>query len=228
MAGEIAQEVAVALALGSAAIGAGGSVLSQVVGGRITSRRERKKAEADERRWRTESDAKRRDRNLDQKIELFSRFLAALEGIQRAEAWSSPVSHADFLAHNQTLDEAQQILEEIGLIAPEVYPHAKATHKSVTSMLFAKLHPGFPVGHPVMVTEARNAEAVLGFWMANTRAAIRSYINHEPVAFPDEALAELKKENREAARVAGEAAKTWRAPSTSATASSENSWSEGR
>jgi hypothetical protein len=133
LAGEIAQEVAVALALSSAAIGAGGSVLSQIVGGVIVSRREKKKAEADERRWHIEADAKRRDRSLDHKIELFSRFLAALEGIQRAEAWGSPVSHQDFMAHNQTLDEAQQVLEEIGLIAPDVYRHANATHRSVTT-----------------------------------------------------------------------------------------------
>jgi hypothetical protein len=78
MAGEIAQEVAVALALGSAAIGAGGSILSQVVAGVITSRREKKKAQADEKRWQLESDAKRRDRSLDHKIALFAKFIASV------------------------------------------------------------------------------------------------------------------------------------------------------
>jgi hypothetical protein len=222
LAGEIAQEVAVALALSSAAIGAGGSVLSQIVGGVIVSRREKKKAEADERRWHIEADAKRRDRSLDHKIELFSRFLAALEGIQRAEAWGSPVSHQDFMAHNQTLDEAQQVLEEIGLIAPDVYRHANATHRSVTTMLFTKVHVGYPIGHPVFVTGARNAEETLRFWMGQTRVAIRSYINHEPVAWPEQALAELKLAQRQANKDAEEAAKTWSAPSASTTPSAED------
>lgn len=225
MAGEIAQEVAVALALGSAAIGAGGSVLSQVVGGIITGRRERRKAEADEHRWRVESDAKRRDRSLDHKIGLFSRFLATIEGIQRAESWGSPVSHSNFMAYNQTLDEAQQVLEEIGLIAPDVYPHAKATHRSASVMLFAKSHAGYPVGHPVFVTGARNAEETLQFWMIHTREAIRSYINHEPVELPEQALTELKVEQRKAVKAAQEAAKTWSAPSGPSASSSEENWS---
>jgi hypothetical protein len=51
--------------------------------------------------------------------------------------------------------------------------------------------------------------------MGQTRVAIRSYINHEPVEWPEQALSELKLAQRQANKDAEEAAKTWSAPSAS-------------
>ena len=72
-----------------------------------------------------------------------------------------------------------------------------------------------------MVTTARHAEETLQFWMGNSRSAIRSYINHEPVEWPEQAIAEHNREQRERAKVAAEAAKTWSAPSAASTVAPE-------
>ena len=203
MAGEIAQEVAVALALGSAAIGAGGSILSQVVAGVITSRREKKKARADEKRWQLESDAKRRDRSLDHKIALFARFMASVQGIERAEAWGNPITHATFMGHSQTLDELQRVVEEIGLIAPEVHRHARAAYVSLNKMLIAKVRTDKDDQDATKAVS--RAEESLGFWIGLTRTAIRSYINHEPVDWPEQAIAEHKRRPKEDVKLLDEA-----------------------
>lgn len=182
------------MALGSAAIGAGGSILSQVVGGIVTSRREKKKAEADERRWQIESDAKRRDRNLDHKIALFSKFLASMEGIQRTEDWAAPRTEATWDSYEQTLNDLREVVEEIGLIAPDVYRHATSTFISFSQLLFAKLDSGYAKGDRAAVRAADTAELSLDFWVELTRIAIRSYISHEDVEWPEQAIAEHERE----------------------------------
>jgi len=192
LAGEIAQEVAVALALGSAAIGAAGSVLSQAVGGYITGKREKRRADAEEKRWSIESDAKRRDRSLDQKVELFSRYLALIGGIERDEMWGRPVSTEAFMAYNETLDEVQQIIEEIGLIAPELHRFVAITSKRTVGMLFSRFGEKYENGDPGELAAGKRAHEDLQFWIAQTRIAFRSYINHEPVEWPEQAIAEHK------------------------------------
>lgn len=198
MAGEITQE-AINL-LTSAAIGAGGAVSAQVVGGIITSRREARKAAAEERRWQLESNAKRRDRGLDQKVALFSKFLATVEGIRQAEAWGKPISSRTFYEHDRTLYELNGTLEEIGLVAPDVYKHMKATHDAVGNMLWSKISQEYEQGDPAEVAAARRAEEALQFWMGLTRAALRSYINHEPVVWPEEAIYDFKAAQRREAK----------------------------
>lgn len=200
MAGEIAQEAAIVLALSSAAIGAGGSVLSQVVGGIITSRREKKKGEAEDRRWRIETDAKRRDRGLEQKLALFSRFLATVEGIKRAELWGTPVSHETFHEYQRSLEELQETVEEVGLVAPEVYPHLKATYVAVGRMLWSKVGSKYEQGDPDAVIAADRAQGSLHFYMGITRTALRAYVNHEPVEWPEQAIAEFKAKQRQEAK----------------------------
>lgn len=48
--------------------------------------------------------------------------------------------------------------------------------------------------------------------------------NHEPVEWSEQAIAEHKREQRERAKVAADAAKTWSAPSAPKTVASEERW----
>jgi hypothetical protein len=189
MAGEISQDVAIALALGSAAIGAGGSIISQIVGGVITSRREQKKAEAEDRRRQVENEAKRRDRQLDRKIELLSKFLSAAERAEQTPTWGRPLSSEELQEHDDTLVQLRVSVEEIGLLVPDLYRFADNIYDAVRYML---LH--------MVVAESKweeksserigNAQDYVAFLISLTRVAVRSYINHEPVEWPEHAIAE--------------------------------------
>lgn len=187
------------LALGSAAIGAGGSIVSQIVGGVITSRREQRKAVVEEERWKLEIEAKRRDRQLEYKTELFGRFLSAAEGTQRDENLGKSINYEQYMEQQVVVTQLRDWAEEIGLLVPEVYRHVKSTYKSVRIMLMQK--------HLMHVLEASETapedlsrrEQEVVFWIRQTREAIRSYINHEPVEWPEQLIAERKAEQRKAA-----------------------------
>ncbi|MEC5181265.1 hypothetical protein [Arthrobacter sp. CG_A4] len=195
MAGEIAQEVAVVLALGGAAIGAGGSILAQVTAGIITSRREKKKLITEDKRWQAESDAKRRDRNFDRKVALFSSFLASAQAMERAATWGPPEAYEMLLedSETQTLSEIRKVVEEIGLLAPEVHRHVQSTFAALI-----KMHAGMTRSDSQKYAPANRAAigaAVqdVAFWLGHTRKAIGSYINHENVEWPEQAIAEHKR-----------------------------------
>ncbi|WP_458111194.1 hypothetical protein M1D88_12600 [Arthrobacter sp. R1-13] len=199
MAGEIAQEVAIMLALGSAAIGAGGSIISQAVGGVIASRREQKKAEADEKRWHLENDARRRDRQLEHKIELFTKFLSTVEGIERSEAWGQSMTRDAYLGHTERLDQLRDLVEEIGLLAPEVYRHARTTYMRVRLMFVTKTHYVTQKDDKEAEVSIKRAEEDVAFWIGQSRHAIRSYISHKPVEWPEQAIAERIAERKKEA-----------------------------
>jgi hypothetical protein len=107
------------------------------------------------------------------------------------------------MGHSQTLDELQEVVEEIGLIAPEVHRHAKATYVSLNKMLFAKVRTDKDDQDATKAVS--RAEESLGFWIGLTRTAVRSYINHEPVGWPEQAIAEHKRRPKEDVKLLDEA-----------------------
>lgn len=208
MAGEIAQDVAVMMALSSAAIGAGGAIVSQIVAGVITGRRENKKSKTEAERWKLEADAKRRDRQFDHKIELFSKFLAIAEDMGRA---GQP-----FVGSTQDLTDSvkeaskqlKDLAEEIGILAPELFEIAQSTVNAASSFYFgfvshtlvSKGRTANDVAKEDSVTRLREARFSLNFWSDAFRDATRSYISHEPILSRMEAAAiheELMKNERD-------------------------------
>ncbi|WP_156368478.1 hypothetical protein [Arthrobacter sp. Leaf137] len=199
MAGEIAQEVAIMLALGSAAIGASGAIMSQVFGGVIASRREQKKAEADEKRWHIENNAKRRDRQLEHKTQLFTKFLSTAERIkQRSGSWGHAITEETYADARKNLNQLRDLAEEIGLLAPEVYRHASMTYYRNNLMFVTSTGFLTKEDEKWAAGSIKAAEEDASFWIWETRRAIRSYISHEPVDWPEQAIAERTAERRKA------------------------------
>lgn len=195
MAGEIAQEVALAPAFGSAAIGASGAVISQVVAGVITSKRERRKAEADADRWKAEADAKRRDRQLDRKIELFSEFLSTIREIETSDMWSKRKTTGTTRGSQlEAWKKLRLLAEEIGILAPELYDYADiaaaTAGRAVMGQMFVDLaaHPANKVSFVVEAWEVTEQRESLSIWARLFRKATRSYISHEPVTPYQDAL----------------------------------------
>jgi hypothetical protein len=201
LAGEIAQEVAIMMTLGSAAIGASGAIIAQIVSGFITSKREARQAEADEKRWQIENDAKRRDRQLEHKTQLFTKFLSTAEGIkQRSGDWGHAITQETYADTRKNIEQLRDLAEEIGLLAPEVYRHAAHSYYRINLMFLTC------TGFLTKEDEAAAAESLeaaeddANFWIWHTRRAIRAYISHEPVEWPEQAIAERAAKNRKAKR----------------------------
>ncbi|MDQ0868991.1 hypothetical protein QFZ70_001464 [Arthrobacter sp. V1I9] len=188
MAGEITQE-AILLALGGAGLGATGAVAAQIVAAVFTARRENKKALAEEARWKLENDAKRRDRNLDHKIDLFGRFLSVAESLYQDMAWGTQITDEEFHAYQPRMQELRDKAEEIGLIAPEVFRHTQATLRSIGKML--EIKTPFLWSAKTGKPSIEQAEECVAAWIRLTRGAIRSYINYEPVDWDEKELKEL-------------------------------------
>lgn len=193
MAGEIAQEAAVVLALGGAAIGAGGSVLAQIVAGMIASRRENKKTSAEYQRWQAESDAKRRDRNFDRKVELFSSFLASAQAMVQAASLGPSEVYVAVLDDSkaQPLEGLHEAVEEIGILAPDVYQHVQSTYAALLKMHFRliRVDPQRDEIANILAIDAAAKES--RFWISHTRVAVRSYMNHEAVKWPEQEIADF-------------------------------------
>ncbi|RAM37694.1 hypothetical protein DBZ45_08830 [Arthrobacter globiformis] len=158
---------------------------AQIVAAIFTSKREAKKAIADEERWRLENEAKRRDRNLDHKTDLFVRFLAIAESLYQDMAWEgNSITDEEFHAYQPRLQELREKVEEIGLIAPEVLRHAQVTLRTIGKMLEVKT-PFLSFGQARASKDSvREKEEWVRRWIAMTRDAMTFYINHEPVVFP--------------------------------------------
>lgn len=177
------------LALGGAGLGATGAVGAQIVAAIFTAKRENKKALADEARWEFDSQAKRRDRNLDQKTALFVRFLSAVREIHRKEAWANVISDEVFQSYGEEQDQIEAMVQEISLIAPEVYRHAYATKKSLSKMLIEKsAFRNSQRSDDAKQTAITNAEEQVDIWLGRTQVAMRAYINHEEVVWPEEEI----------------------------------------
>jgi hypothetical protein len=178
MAGEIAQEVAIMLAIGSATIGASGAIVSQVVAGVITGKREQRKADAEAERWKLEADAKRRDRQLDRKIELFGKFLSTsqeLLALQKKEGQEATEQRQN------AVTKLGSMSEEIGIHAPELYLYARSTyHAALVAILTIAIgKPTDSEGHQEF--QARRTRASLEFWTRAFRESTRLYVSHEPI-----------------------------------------------
>ncbi|MDQ0730444.1 hypothetical protein [Arthrobacter sp. B1I2] len=191
MPGEITQE-AINLALGSAGLAATGAVAAQIVAAVFTGKREKKKAEAEERRWQIESDVKRRDRNLDHKLDLFARFLSTAESVYQDMAWGTQITDDEFHEYQPRLQQLRELSEEIGIIAPETYKHTNHVLTLIGRMLKIKT----PFLSPPIKTRAdqeaiEEAEQRVTRMIRLTRAAFRSYVSHQPLDWPEKDLKEL-------------------------------------
>lgn len=189
MAGEIASDAALVIALGSAVIGASGAIASQVVAGFITGRREQRKADADSKRWELEAEAKRRDRQIDRKIEVLSKFLSTAEvvtGSYRFPKDSISESHERLLG---VREELHDLTEEIGILAPELYEFAQETWRRAAALIFRIYQESLYSTSRVLdegtkAEMARDVEKIrrrLKIWSDTFREATRSYISHEPI-----------------------------------------------
>jgi hypothetical protein len=203
MAGEIAQEVAIMLAIGSATIGASGAIVSQVVAGVITGKREQRKADAEAERWKVDADAKRRDRQMDRKIELFSEFLSTMREFSASDVWLRKEPTSEMAEGQRHLVRKLGLAaEEIGILAPELYDYAESAYKTASNAVmahnFRKILRGkdgqearaYVAEVSAEVTEVRQS-MLTSMWLF--RDATRSYVSHEPVTPHSEALAEHKK-----------------------------------
>lgn len=194
MAGEIPQDVALALAFGSAAIGACGAIISQVAAGVITNKRERIKADADSRQWRADADAKRRDRQLDRKIELFSEFLSTAREVQSSELWlKGRTAPAARQSQQDAVRKLRHIAEEIGILAPELYEYADAASSTASDAVLRQMvleMAGIDPDDEVRVEAAkvRQTRKSASIWAKLFRQATRSYISHEPITPYQDAL----------------------------------------
>ncbi|WP_426226393.1 hypothetical protein [Pseudarthrobacter sp. DSP2-3-2b1] len=188
MAGEITQE-AIMLALGGAGVGATGAIGAQIVAAIFTAKREKKKALADEVRWEFDSVAKRRDRNMDQKAALFVRFLSTVQEIERKEAWANVISDATFKSYGEQQDQLEAMVQEVSLIAPDVYRHVYATKKNVSKMLIEKsAFRNSMRSEDEKSAAITNAEKQVQIWLGRTQVAMRAYIDHREVVWPDEEI----------------------------------------
>ncbi|WP_050053396.1 hypothetical protein [Pseudarthrobacter siccitolerans] len=190
MAGEIAQDLAVMLAIGSATIGAGGAIISQVVAGVISGKRERRKAQADAERWRVEADAKRRDRQLDRKIDLFGELLTIIEELcMWLMGREELIDHKAELRQLKAARQLARISEEIGILEPELYEYAKTGHdmalRALTghwhSMRKGDLGDDSEQGVGADAPKADEVLADLSIWADLFREAAHSYVSHQPV-----------------------------------------------
>ncbi|MET4003905.1 hypothetical protein ABIB48_002643 [Arthrobacter sp. UYCu511] len=196
MAGEITQQ-AILLALGGAGIGASGAVGAQIVAAIFTGKREKKQAEDTEERWKREAEAKRRDRSLDHKTALFVKFFATMEDVHRFESPSAVLDHDTIRTRFAEMRPVIEAVEEIGLIAPEIYRYVQKTSKLMTDYIFTKLGWGHPQKNsPSHLLAIKQEHALVGGWIHLTRAAVRSYIAHEQVIWPEQAIAELNEKIR--------------------------------
>ncbi len=176
------------------------------MGGVITSRREQRKAAAEDERWRLEIEAKRRDRQLEYKTELFGKFLSTAEGIERTEGgWGKAITHEGLMAKKDVIDQMRDWGEEIGLLAPELHRHAGVTAAKIQGMYVKKLLAHSETALNDARIEIQCAEEDVAFWIRRTREAVRAYMNHEPVVWPEEAIDEHKRAQRESVRFLREA-----------------------
>lgn len=196
------------LALGSAAIGASGAVLSQVVSGVVTGKREQRKATVDAERWSYEAEASRRDRHLDRKIELFRQFLSTSESMTTSTSralWGRESEESQEDAYRQLCS----IAEEIGILAPELYDLAQSTAQSAAVLVLASLKkPNVRMARSAEDAEEIEAEEEdekgqrvnrmmtssnsLAAWTDIFRAATHAYISHRPIQPQQEAEAQAK------------------------------------
>lgn len=200
MAGEIAQEVAVMLALSSAAIGASGAVISQVVAGAITGKRERGKADVEADRWKAEADAKRRDRQMDRKIALFSEFLSTMREFSASDVWLRETKITSEMTEDQRqlVTKLGRAAEEIGILAPELYEYAEAAYRAADYAAIGHVLRGHLQGKggqeagadAAGITKLRESVST-SIWLF--RNATRSYVSHEPITRHSKALAEYEK-----------------------------------
>lgn len=204
MAGEIAQDVAVMMAVSSAAIGASGAIIAQVVAGVITGRRERTKAEAETERWRSEAEAKRRDRQLDRKIELFTRFLSTGDVLLNPTLWQlEGDTSARSAKRNEASEHLRTMSQEIGILAPELYDHARSVSTSALMAVVTFLIEESDVeqdAEKLPTSKARVDEMRKSFslWHQAFRKVTHSYISHEAVPAHEDAIEVHKKELKEA------------------------------
>ncbi len=155
----------------------------------FTAKREKKKALADEVRWEFDSVAKRRDRNMDQKAALFVRFLSTVQEIERKEAWANVISDATFKSYGEQQDQLEAMVQEVSLIAPDVYRHVYATKKNVSKMLIEKsAFRNSMRSEDEKSAAITNAEKQVQIWLGRTQVAMRAYIDHREVVWPDEEI----------------------------------------
>lgn len=187
------------LALSSAAIGASGAVISQVVAGVITGKREQRKASAESERWSVEAEARRRDRQLDRKIELFGQFLSTSESMTSSTysaLWERESEESQLDAYRQL----RSMTEKIGILAPELYDLAKSTSESAGTLMIAGLRtPNISLSPEDSQAEekinleqrewVRTATKRLEAWTDIFRAATHAYVSHQPIQTHEEAAA---------------------------------------
>ena len=166
------------LALGSAIIGASGAVASQFVSARLTAKREKQKADADRSRWEADSEARRRDRNLDQKMALFAELLTNADALNM-EAFFGIVSDKEKFP--ELWSRAKRIREQaetISLLAQEVYEHASLLAESCVSLVRTRNLES--QGADTGAASSKTGEAI-----RIARNAFQEYLGHKPVIPPE-------------------------------------------
>ncbi|MFD0044732.1 hypothetical protein ACFVGV_06030 [Pseudarthrobacter scleromae] len=195
MAGEIAQDVAVTLTLIGAAMGAGGAIASQVIAGVITDRREQRRSREEAERWKLEADAKRRDRQLDRKIELFAQLLSETQNVLNSTQMYGNLNQETAESLVAASWQVLAITEEIGILAPELHEYAQSVAKATGNTVKAfRLRDALPLGtkkRRAAAHQATRAHEGLHSWADLFRQEARSYVIHGPVTPHNDADAAL-------------------------------------
>lgn len=166
------------LALGSAIIGASGAVASQFVSGRLTAKREKQKADADRNRWEADSEARRRDRNHDQKTALFAELLANANAINNEVYFLIDPDRESIVKLWTRANEVGEQAELVALLAPEVYEHASLLAQSCANLIRTRQLESR--GADTGAASTKTDEAIQA-----ARKAFQEYLGHKPVTPPE-------------------------------------------
>ena len=173
MAGEITQE-AIVLALGGAGIGATGAIITQIVGGIFTAKREKRKTISDRELWEHEAEAKRRDRSLDQKIEIFTEILALSADLSNDVYFQIAISDELRATFWQQTSSLRSMAQRVSILAPELFGHAEQIVSKCDALVAARrLEENGADPTPPYSAALKS--------IADAREAFRAYIDHKPI-----------------------------------------------
>ncbi|MBV1778718.1 hypothetical protein KRR55_06275 [Paeniglutamicibacter sp. ABSL32-1] len=180
MAGEITQE-AIALALGGAGIGAGGAIIAQIIGGILTAKREKRKAASDRELWEFEAEAKRRDRSIDEKIEVFAAILSVSESLITVIHLEPIFGEQPLSTLRTKLSELQSHVQKLSILVPELFEHADGVFQRCNVMVMITSRSHFLSDRENLHTEINPAHHEADESIKIARAAFQAYVSHKPI-----------------------------------------------